>query len=595
MSRFSSVTSSGGSVRGSLGEELSKYTDPLFLPSRHRIPKSFSDVLLFCQWLYSSNQSFRQAVKRLVAHGVTKLSFVGDAGSKEDREELDKNCRKHVKIMRSLRLAGEDYVAYGACFLRIYFPFVRQLVDDRGSTTRTYALKMFPPGSVTFDLKTLTYEVPDPLQRDKPFSSRSRISLKFRDVKKRSFKGIKLLRLDPRYVKLHYSSWSDDRQVQYSFEPRMKTRIRKGDLFEVNRAPEEVLRCVRDGRDLLFKKDSVFCMINETVSGFLEGGFGLPETIMSFPNLYKMSLYDRLDESFSHESMAPYRWISPSQMPAEGSIDGSQFLTSVRRGIKEQRMDRTAISTSPIPITYQEMGGNGKNLVPKELRAYEQQQLLEGLGIPAELHSGSLRLDQIPYATRIFESAHSDLFEGLSDAAGWAVEKISRFIYNETFEALMEPSSVGDDLARRAMLRDLYMAQEIPRRVLMDSLHLENPLELKKERAREDLQTQEDLAELNEKARRRAEAGSIDDLLSGNSGGPAPPTPVDVMDQATALAHEWLAMPVGQRQQAMGAAEVQDRQLYLMAKDVMDDLRSQGESHGRQMVYQEAQEAMKAP
>jgi len=188
------------------------------------------------------------------------------------------------------------------------------------------------------------------------------------------------------------------------------------------------------------------------------------------------------------------------------------------------------------------------------------------------------------------------LFEELSNAAKWAVSSITKFLYGEAYDATLEPSGVVDDANRRIIIRDLYQAQEIPRRVLGEALQLENMPELKKERAEEDLKTQEQLAELQAEAQRRMELGSMDVILQQSAAQNAPvTTPVDTMDQAAQLAQEWLAMPTGQRSQAMQATAAQNRQLYAMAKDVMDQERARGASQGVQQVYAQSQQAPQGP
>jgi len=590
-----SSLNSGGD--GTFGSELNKYADSMFLPSRSKIPKSLSDVMLFCRWLFISNPLFRQAIIRMIAHGVTRLRFHGDAGSPEERDTFRRKFKEDMRGMMALRLLGQDYVVYGSAFMRVNFPFHRQLVDRRGGTIRTFSLSAFPEHLVTFDLSRMVYRVPDPARPDLPWTARAKVDLTFRDIKTKSAGSIRMIRLDPRFVKLKYSSWSDQRQVQYSFEPDFRSRISRGELFEINRTPMEILRAVRDRKDFLFKQDQVFCMINPTISGFISNGFGLPEPITAFPNLYRMALYDRLDESISHEQMSPYRFVSPSQLPSDGGIiDGGEFRFMVNRAITEQRMDRTKVSALPIPVNFQEAGGNGKSLVPKDLKDYETKQLMHAMGIPAEFTTGTIQLESYPYAVRLFESSHADLFEELSNAAKWAVASITKFLYGEAYDATLEPSGVVDDANRRIIIRDLYQAQEIPRRVLGEALQLENMPELKKERAEEDLKTQEQLAELQAEAQRRMELGSMDVILQQSAAQNAPvTTPVDTMDQAAQLAQEWLAMPTGQRSQAMQATAAQNRQLYAMAKDVMDQERARGASQGVQQVYAQSQQAPQGP
>ena len=569
------------------GSELQKYANPFGLASRDMLPLSLSDVLRLCQWLYLSNPQMRMAVRRMVGHAVTNLRFRGKAGSPEERARFAEAFKEKIKGFRALRRAGEDLFAYGSAFLRVYYPFNRQLVDSRYHNSRPFSLSIVPPHLVEFDLATLTYKVPDPLQRDKPWDSRPRVSFPFRDVRRKSFEGMRLLRLNPLYVKLRYSSWSDSRQVQYSFEPEMKSRIKNGDLMEINRAPRAILRAIRDQKEYLFDEDAVFCLSSDTISGVLDHGFGLPDPVSVFPTLYKMAIYDRADENISREMVEPYRVVSPTALPTDGSFDGREFRAMVNKIIASQRIDRSKIGVSPIPLNWQEVGANGKALVPKDLKDYEFQQLLRGLGIPEEFFAANLRVEALPYAVRIFEETHSDFFESLCDAAHWAVEKMSAFVYGETYDAILEPSSVADDATRRVILRDLYQAQEIPKRVLFDSLNLEDPMGLKIERGNDDLKTQEELAALEDQYRRRAELGSLNDVLMQQQEA-AQETPVDVMDNASSLAMQWLGMPVGQRQQAMRAVAAQNRQLYLMAKDIMDTERAKGEAAGRDMVYQQA-------
>lgn len=578
-------------------QELAKYADPLLLPSRSRIPVSVNQVLELSQFLYHGNPIFRRAVKRLIAHGVTRLTFRGKTGSTDEREKFEKFFIETVGGLGQIRLLGEEFMAYGVAMMRAHFPFVRQLVDDRNGDYKVYTLASFPEERVSFDLQRLTYKVPDPKRSDLPVSRRPPVNLRFVDLACKEHGRIRLVRMDPKYSKLRYSTWSNERQVEYSFEPAFKNRIRKGDLFEVNRTPLDILRAVRDNKGYLFDSDAVFLWVNETIVGFSDDGWGLPELMVSYPHLHKISLYDRLDESISNEMLVPYRVVSPNfsgVANGEAVILSGQFMGAVEKMKREQQKDRTRMHGFPVPINYQELGGNGKSLAPKDLKDYEVQQLMQSMGIPPELYSGSLSIGNVPYAVRLLESSSSQLFFGLSMATNWAVRKLTRFMHGEAMDAVLEPSTFADDLERKNMVAQLFSAGELPRRVMFDSLNLERPLDLRRERAQEDLDIQQELANLDQEARRKLEMGSLDDVLGAEAQEAAPAassvvTPTDLQGKAQMLAMEWLAMPEGQRMTAMQSVKSQDRILYATAKDFMDEMRRQGEAQGRQQVYQQAQ------
>lgn len=581
--------------------ELAKYADPMLLPSRSKIPMSLSVVLDLSRFLYHANPILRRAAKRVVAHGITSLSFRGNVGSPEERDNFSRFFREQLRGFSQIRLLGEEYFAYGTGFLRIYFPFVRTLIDRRGGGLSYHTPHSFPEEHVRFDLSSMTYEVPDPRRSDLPVHKRPKVKMTIRDTPGKDFTKIRIVRLDPRHVKLRYSTWSGEHQVLYSFEPRFKAKIRKGDLFEVNRTPVDVLKAIRDKHDYLFNTDAVFSLVNETITGISEHGWGLPETMANYPIIHKIAMYDRIDETIANEMSTPFRVISPNfsgLKDADATTLGSEFRRAAAKMHREQQADRTKLHGFPIPLNYQEMGGQGKALSPKELKDYEQNQLLNAMGFPVEMFTGNMAIANVPYAVRLFESTWAPLYEGLSGCVHWAVERISRYMNGEAFDVVLEPSSVADDAERRAMLANLFAGQEIPRRLLFKSFGVDDkPTSLRKERAQEDLTIQEELAGLEEETRRKAELGSLDNVIemsnqqAGGGASQSVVTPTDLRSQAEQLAQEWLAIPTdGQRSQAMQAVRAQNPDLYASAKDIMGQMRAQGESQGRQMVNQQAQQ-----
>jgi len=65
-------------------------------------------------------------------------------------------------------------------------------------------------------------------------------------------------------------------------------------------------------------------------------------------------------------------------------------------------------------------------------------------------------------------------------------------------------------------------------------------------------------------------------------------TPMDVEQRAMAKAQEWLQIPSdGERRKAMDATRAQNFTLYAMAKEIMEQQRSEGASQGRQAVNEQ--------
>lgn len=575
---------------------------PFILPSRDEMPMNLVTAMDYCRFLYYATPMYRAVSKRVVGHFVTQLDFRGIIGSPTEREEFAQFFEEDLNGLNEIRLMGEHERCFGNAFMRIHFPFVRTLVDRR-STLGLYNLSMFPEELVKFDLDTLTYEVPDPLRSDLAVNKRPKIKMTFRDTPGKDYSKIRIRHLDPRYCKLRYSETSGRSQVQYSFVPEFKAKIRRGVLHEVNETPLSMLQAVKNNQDYLFDDEAIYHLKNPAIVGISKEGWGIPEILAQFPNIHKIAVYDRIDEAVGLDYMLPLRIMSPDLSGMgdnRNHMIADEWVPAVRRMVSEQRGDRTRIHGFPFAFTYQELGGQGKQLSPKDVKEYEVNHLLNCVGYPMDLFQGSLALQQIPAAIRLFESSFSHVRDGLSGAVKFAVTKISNYMYNEPFDATLRPSSVADDIERRSLIFNLYSAGEIPRRVAFDGLALgDEPGKLKVERAKEDMEQERQLAELQAEEQRRAQLGSLNDLLTqqsegggddGSITGAGPSmTPTDLRAQAEQLATEWRGIPQdGQRAQAMQQVRSVNPDLYAVAKDILEQMRRADASAGRAQGNQAA-------
>ncbi|TXH14589.1 MAG: hypothetical protein E6R03_08890 [Hyphomicrobiaceae bacterium] len=593
----------------------SDFPSPFILKARDEMPLNLVTAMDYCRFLYYATPMYRAVSKRVIGHFTTSLEFRGDLGSPQERLEFSRFFEEEINGLNEIRLSGENERCFGNSFIRVHFPFVRTLVDRR-SALRLYNLSMFPEERVKFDLNTLTYEVPDPTKSEIPIAQRPTIKLTFRDTPGKDFSKLRIRHLDPRYCKLRYSETSGKTQVQYSFVPEFKAKIRKGVLHEVNETPMAMLQAVRNNQDYLFDEGAVYHQKNPGVVGLSREGWGISEILAQFPNIHKIAVYDRIDEAVGLDYMLPLRILAPNLAGLgenRNHMIAEEWVPAVRAMISSQRSDRTRLHAFPFPFTYQELGGQGKALAPKDVKEYEVKNLLNCIGYPMELFQGTLSLQQMPPAIRLFESSFSHVRDGLSGAVRFAVNKITSYMYGESFDAVMKKPAVADDMERRSLLFNLYSAAEIPRRVAFDSLGLGDDLtKLKVERAREDAEQEQQLAELQAEQQRRAQLGSLNDLLtqqggdssSGPAGGPggggggAPAmTPTDLRSQAEQLASQWRSIPSdGQRTQAMMSVRAVNPDLYAVAKDILEQMRnsdaSAGRAQGNQAAVQSANSQM---
>jgi len=584
-----------------------KFDDPFLLPSSEYVPENLESALDFCLFLYYLNPQYRRASMRVIRHFITDFEFPGD-GSAEEKDNADEYFTYTLRLHQAMAEMGDEWACFGNSFYRIHFPFDRVLVDERHDAE--YSLNMFSEGNISFDLKAMKYEVPDPKNVKK------KIKLPFRDIPVKDKGRIRTRKLDPKNVTIRHNVISGSNSYVYRFPKELVKDCKDGKLYIVNEVPLDMLRAVSDDKDFLFYEDEVFHFKSPTISGISNRGWGLPETIANYRSLHILQVYRKIDEAIGLDYMVPFRIFTPEPGTNETGVVRnlilSQWRGQVENIIKNRRKDKFAMHAFPFPLKYQEFGAEGKNLAPKDLIEYQTNSMLDAMGYPAELFKGSLQVQQVPTAVRLFENSFMFIHLGFNDFAQWVSKKISKFMGEPYMHVQLERPSLADNMDRQNVIMQLSSSGEISRKKAYSWLGITDAVDEKKERLEEDAEIQKVQMKQEEDLRREMETGSIDKHLDAQAqqqaeqqgGGGSPPggpvgnaqqggggsavTPMDVQGQAQEMAQQWAGLPEGERRKAMAQVKATDQTLYSLAKQFLEDMRGQAKSEGVQNMYQQA-------
>jgi hypothetical protein len=583
------------------------FADPFLLPSSTAIPTELQSALDFCLFLYYLNPLYRRASTRVISHFVTDIDFVGKDGDQDERDEFKKFLIDDLDIFGALLEVGQEWSCYGNAFLRLHLPFDRVLVDHRDGKYKEYALPMFG-ADVKYDYKAMKYDVPDPTTFDRPKDKRARVKLDFIDRPSRDKSRIRLRKIDPRQIVLQHSFMSGKQQMIYRFEPEWVTMIKNSIMYQVNETPMSMLKAIALEQDFLFNEGQVFHFKAPTISGVSNYGWGLPETIANFRHIHQLQVLRKIDESVGLDYMLPFRMFHP--VASSQASDPMNYMllnrwgSEIKEVIKRRRLDPFAMHALPFPVSYQEFGAQGKNLAPKDLVEYHNNVLLDSMGYPAELFRGSLQVQQIPTAVRLFENSFHFIHQGFDRIVKWVSGRICDYIGQQRLETSLQLPRLADDLERQRVYMQLAAGAEIPRSIAYGPFGIKDPVEAAKQRAQEDIEIQKEQIKLQSDFQRQQQLGSMDSILAqqaqqSGGGGSSPAgmegaagggdmNPLDIQNKAAELAQQWLQLPVGERQKQMAAVRTSNPNLHAMAKQKMEEMRSQAESQGRQALSQPA-------
>lgn len=599
-----------------------KFNDPFLLNSNLYIPENFETALEFALYLAIHNPVYTQAVVRTVSHFLTDIHFIGKTGSSEEQKELRSYLMEEWDIMGCLKQALTEKFVYGNAFLRIHYPFKRFLVDRRDGKSVWIPVEAFGE-DITYNNETMTYNVPDPRQLHNGAEGCPRIDLEFQDRASHDASEIRLRLLDPKRMLLSMNLISGRTEYIYRFEEFFVSDVKAGKkIHQINETPMEMLRAISQNKDFKFSDGTIYHFKNKFISGLSYNGWGIPNILLNYSNLHHYQVLRCINEAVGLDYMLPFRLLSPagaagnSGADAASSINLLHWKAAMAQLVQTKRTDPTSIHTVPFPVTYQELGANGKALAPVDLLKEQADEVRSGFGIAPELWHFSLQMQQTPTAIRIFESTHSDVARDANMALKWVTKSILDYLQKEQIGVSMLRPHVADDLDNRQVALTLASGGEVSRKTAYSLFNIDDPVQENVDRMREDLDIQRERQKLQNDFDREQQLGSanqvVDAMVQSQAGpggvapggapgagaGPAPGpgaagaaiSPLELEQQAEELAQQWAQIPDnGERRKAMEQVKASNPTLHAVAQRKLEDMRQQGASQGRKSVTQPQQ------
>lgn len=597
-------------IIASYGYNSDKWHDPFITNSNLLIPKNFYQNLALARFIASKFPLYVQAAKRTVSHFVTDIQFIGKSGDKEEKDQLKKFLIDDLGVLDASQQAGLEWFIYGNTFPRIYFPFNRYLVDRRNGRYVERSVDIFRPETISFDLDTMTYNVPDPAAQG-PIELRPKVALEFIDRKSKDSTRIKIRFIDPSRMILQMNNISGSINYIYRFEEFFKADIKQGTkIYQINETPKEMLLAIKHDQDFCFNPNSLFHIANNFISGISYNGWGIPPILLNYQSMHDAAVLRCLNEAIGLDYMIPLRVISPASSGAGAGTDAAAAMNlgpwtaMAENFIKNKRKDPTAMHIMPFPIQYQELGGTGRSLAPTELIKLYDDKMLSEAGFPVEVFNMSLQTPVLPTAIRAFEATYIHLQRKLSNFVKWVNHSIRNYQELEQIDIKLALPSVADDMEKRHIWLQLAAGGEVSRETAYKAFSIDSAVEEAKRRAEEDIEIQKIKQKIQSDFEREQTLGSVDQTIDammqsqqqpppGAAGMPmgAPQqagggvTPLDIMQQAEEEAMALLQIEDnGERRKALNQLKASNPQLHALVKQKMEEIREQGASQGRKMA-----------
>jgi hypothetical protein len=579
-------------------------------------------ALWLCEYVFYANPTYARAQQRLVSYFLTDIDPgpVGpqDSLGEDERSKWTSFLNDQLGMIGILQRLNMDMVCYGNAFASLHVPFKRMLISKRSGKILAFREMADRPGEfgLSYDADKNRFMAKD---RD-----HGRCEWDIYDIPGDETE-VKVW--SPKEIYIVHDPWSGDSRYFWKIPAHYKREIRRGNMHMLERAPEEILKAVKDDYYFRFDVDAIYHMTEPTLSGVEMRGWGLSRTLAIYRDIWHVQVLRRYNEAIALDYVIPFRVLTPDTgVGAQGTNEPLRMLnmgdwsSQVRRMLRKRRTDPAAWHTLPFPIKYQAMGGDATQLAPHELLDQGTDIMLNAAGVPAELYRGTLALQAAPVALRLFESTHYNLVDGNNKFLGWFVDKVTQLQALPAVRLQMRKVTNVDDFQKSMAGLQMFMGQQLSGTTALRGLGYEWRDE-QKQIAEEEMQRQKIKGELEEQMQ-QAQFG--DQIAKGQPPGGAPaggdpaaggappadgsqpvadptgaggdpvdsalaalgsdPSPEDVASCAESLSDQLLQLPDAQRNAEMKKLKDSNPTLHALCKVRITDKRNQIRQQGGAMM-----------
>jgi len=575
-----------------------QFPDPFLDMASMAMPRSHRTIIDLCEAIWLKNGTYRMACGRIVRYFLTKIELEGIAD--EPKKKFETFMTNRLRVTDQLANLGDDLMCYGNSLSSIVIPFRRFLVCKETRFEQ-------PIEQARWEFKEFKWRLFHP--KLKRWCDAYHIDRRSLEEEK-----IKVRRWSPREIKLQYHPWSQRYTYYWDVPPYIKNEVRRGNPYYIQDMPWEIIQTIQKNEVFKFNPGIVYHMKEDVVSGFLSHGWGISRMLSSFAQAWYIQILKRYNEALALDYVVPFRVITPAAGKNSREADPllhmstSSFTQKVNGMIRQHRIDPATWHTTPFPLEYQSLGGEANQMSTPDLIDKATDELLNSIGIPAELYRGSLQMQAAPMALRLFQQTWPHMVSSFNGWLDWSSSTIcGAMSWDKPEVCRLQPVTLADDVELRQIWLQLASSNMISRNTAFAPWGIDANNEQKKifdEQRRfseEQQKFQEDMQNRQQLSAAMKGGGQQQGGQPGAMGGGVAPgqasqaqTPMDMVQQAQETAQQLITMQPAQVRKQLSDLKASNESMYALVKSKMQEVRTQMRSDGQQQIQGQMQQQQQA-
>lgn len=604
---------------------MTEMSNPFRTFSNLLFPRTVQHTHIWALWLWNRFDLYRKSVQSVVRYFINDITVTQETRHDKVNPEFvalaTKTLKDEYDLLNLVRKAGEELAAIGIVFISVMNKVDRYLVCPKCGAIKSIKKMM--------------------KDRDYTWSD-----FQFKGTCGQCHQSVTFDHQDRNVVteptKLIFKTWpQDDIRIRfnqitgtakyyYEVPDDIARDIRQGDEVYLEDTEWTFIEAIKDNTYVELDNNRTLCLRTDNLAMLDKRfkGWSPPLFLPSFPHILQLQMLERFNEAIAMDYIVPIRMLSPApqvmqagadsmRAPMSGAVIKRMLLSMVR----QSRNNPTTWFTSPIPLNYQMIGGEAKQLAPVELLEWKYTQLLSGMSIPMEFKQTSFQMVGPTIGLRMFERMWIHFSRNLDILADWMAKQVGRIEQWEPITVSLNKTSFVEDEVNKNTRINLMAGGQISKETGLAAVGIDYEQEQRKimEETIQQANREEDLNKRMQAKGAYGEAtnvppagtmqasmylqnsmaeaqgqgaqdhqGAPEPMAPASAGIPAPggqpQEPGDILQEAQQIAQQLFTMSYADRRRELSNIKSTNETLYAQVKVELEKINTQAQAQGVQMA-----------
>lgn len=419
-----------------------KYPNPFFDLASNHIPSDIKTLFKYCHAFFHTDPFLSNVIKKLTEYPITDILY--DSSIETNiRKKYDILLHDKLKISTFLIEIGLDYHTYGNSFISIFMKKKRYLVNPETGERVPVDKADYKFDKLKFKIKTSNGMYTECAVEDEPINS---------------IESLRLLRWNPENIDIDYNPITGESTYYYSIPNDIKKKIITGSKVIIETIPQIFINAVREKKRVILD-NKTFYHFKRPGLAESDMGWGKPIIMPALKKIYYLQILQRGNEAIAHEHIVPKKAISPANtatLDPLTQLNLPKWKGEMEQTIKKWRKDPNYIAVFPIPISYQELGGNARGLMLTPEMRFIEEVIINSLGLPIEFVKGGASWTSSSVSLRIVENLFLPYRRHLTDFMNlFLLPKLQFFLGYPEVKIKFKDFKMADDAQTKQLILQL--------------------------------------------------------------------------------------------------------------------------------------------